>query len=76
MTSYKDIPDAPWIRHTEKYGPPEDPTITCPICGAEQPDEYIIDNWGDIIGCDCCTHTEKAVAYHIDRAMLIRDSMR
>ena len=48
-----DLPDAPWIRDAEMNGMPSDETPVCPVCGAET-DTYYLDEYGDVIGCDCC----------------------
>lgn len=51
------IPDAPWIRDAEMYGPPgmQEEDIYCPVCNEENPDWlFIVD--GDCIGCECCVN--------------------
>ena len=67
MNSYFDLPDAPWIRDAETNGMPEDEKIYCPVCGAEDPEDFILDDGGDIIGCECCTRKVNAYEYIIDR---------
>lgn len=63
-----DLPDAPWIREAELYGAPgyDDEPIYCPVCGAEDPEDFIIAD-GDVIGCECCTKRVNAWDYIIDR---------
>lgn len=49
------IDDAPWIREAERYGEEEPPTIYCPVCGAEEPEEFYTDETGiDVLGCSYC----------------------
>jgi hypothetical protein len=66
MNSYNDIPDAPWIRDAELNGYPENETIYCPVCGAEDPEEFIIID-GDVCGCENCTKRVDAYDWIIDR---------
>ena len=50
------IPDAPWIRQAENWGPPpydDDPEPTCPICGKECETIYT-DKDGNAAGCEKC----------------------
>ena len=61
-----DLPDAPWIRDAEINGMPEAETIYCPVCGAEDPEDFIISN-GDVIGCDCCCCRKNAYDWIADR---------
>ena len=65
MNSYHDLPDAPWIRDAEINGYPEaeDIKYSCPVCGADEPEDFIIDDSGDIIGCDCCCKRRNAYEY-------------
>lgn len=50
-----DLPDAPWIREAELYGMPDAPDVYCPICGAENPDDFFTDQTGsEVIGCSEC----------------------
>jgi hypothetical protein len=60
------LPDAPWIRDAELYGDEEPEKIYCPVCGAEDPDDFIIAD-GDVIGCECCTKKVNAYDWIIDR---------
>lgn len=60
-----DLPDAPWIRDAEINGMPEDRTIYCPMCGAESPDQFIIQE-GEVIGCECCTKRVSAYGWYAD----------
>ena len=66
MNSYNDLPDAPWIRDAEINGMPENETIYCPVCGAEDPEDFIIAD-GEVIGCECCTKKVDAYEWIIDR---------
>lgn len=62
-----DLPDAPWIRETERDGMPEAETIYCPVCGAEDPEDFFTDNTGiDVIGCSCCMKRVNAWDWHCD----------
>lgn len=68
MNSYMDIPDAPWIRDAEINGMPEGDTVYCPVCGAEDPDEFFTDETKtDVIGCDCCMKRVDAHEWYYDR---------
>ena len=60
------LPDAPWIREAELYGEPEAETIYCPVCGAEDPEDFILAD-GDVIGCECCTKKVNAYDWLMDR---------
>ena len=60
------LPDAPWIREAELYGDEEPETIYCPVCGAEDPEDFIIAD-GDVIGCECCTKKVNAYDWLMDR---------
>lgn len=53
------IPDAPWIRDAENYGPPEQPNVRCPICDREFETIYIDAN-GEVCGCDKCVRARDA----------------
>lgn len=66
--SYIDIPDAPWIRDAEINGMPEAEEIhySCPICGADEPEDFCFDRDGDICGCSECTRYKDAYAYVIE----------
>ena len=64
-----DINDAPWIREAETYGPDcaEEIEYSCPVCGAEEPEDFVFDCAGEIIGCNCCCHFGDAYAYMAQR---------
>ena len=64
------IPDAPWIREMETFGEPAAETIYCPMCHAEDPDEFTIDSNGDICGCDVCLKRVDAYKWVMDRRRL------
>ena len=53
------IPDAPWIREAEMYGPPSPDPVYCPECGEECETIYR-DRYGNIFGCDKCIETQDA----------------
>lgn len=65
------LPDAPWIRDAERYGAPyigqtevaEDIEYSCPVCGADEPEDFAFDKDGDVIGCSCCCHFRDAYEY-------------
>ena len=69
-----DLPDAPWIRDAETNGMPEAEEIeyVCPVCGAENPEDFCLDRDGDIIGCRECCGFHDAYEYMIDRKNGIR----
>ena len=68
MNSYYDVPDAPWIRDAEINGMPEGDTVYCPVCGAEDPEDFYTDVTGvDVIGCDCCMKRHDAHEWYYDR---------
>lgn len=62
---YQDLPDAPWIRDAELYGPDdaEEISYSCPVCGADEPEDFVFDRDGEIIGCNCCCHFRDAYEY-------------
>ena len=62
-----DLPDAPWIRDAEINGMPEAETIYCPVCGAEDPEDYFLDEYDQVIGCDCCIKRKDAYDWTMDR---------
>ena len=65
-----DLPDAPWIREAEMYGPPgvaEEINYCCPVCGEEQPEDFCFNNYGEIIGCNCCCRFRNAYEYMADK---------
>lgn len=49
------LPDAPWIREAELFGPPEGDHVYCPYCNEEDPEYFVLDSSGEVIGCSCCT---------------------
>lgn len=49
------LPDAPWIREAELFGPPEGDHVYCPYCNEEDPEYFVLDSGGEVIGCSCCT---------------------
>lgn len=65
MSAYVEVPDAPWIREAELYGPDDAEEIeySCPVCGEDQPESFVFDRSGDIIGCNCCCHFKDAYEY-------------
>ena len=52
------IPDAPWVRDAEMYGPPYDEVI-CPCCGEECETIYSDQN-GTVFACDKCLEQQDA----------------
>lgn len=50
------LPDAPWIREAELFGMPDAPDVWCPICNEENPEDFYVDDSGEIVGCSCCLH--------------------
>ena len=60
-----DIPDAPWIRDAEINGMPAEETFYCPVCGAENPEDFILDDYDQVIGCDCCAKKRDAYEWYI-----------
>lgn len=68
MSAYVEVPDAPWIREAETYGLPDVGEIefSCPVCGSEQPEDFVFDRRGDIIGCSCCTHRKDAYEWTLE----------
>ena len=71
--SCMDLPDAPWIREAETYGmpEPEDVNYYCPVCGAEQPEDFYFDRDGDICGCCDCMKRRDAYEYVIEHREMI-----
>lgn len=49
-----DVPDAPWIREAEIFGMPEGENVYCPACNEENPEWYVVDDYGSVIGCSDC----------------------
>lgn len=64
-----DINDAPWIREAETYGPDcaEEIEYSCPVCGADEPEDFVFDCAGEIIGCNCCVHRRDAYKYMAEK---------
>lgn len=70
-----DVPDAPWVRMAETYGAPyygstepeEDIHFVCPVCGAEDPEDFVVDRDGDVIGCDCCCRRKDAYEFTLQK---------
>ena len=61
------LPDAPWIRDAMINGMDDGPDVTpvCPVCGAEEPDDfYVMD--GEVIGCSECVSCKDAYEWTID----------
>ena len=60
-----ELPDAPWIREAEQFGPEEaeDIAYSCPVCGAEEPEDFLFDQFDQVIGCNCCCHFGDAYAW-------------
>lgn len=59
------LADAPWIKQTELFGPDEEEEIeySCPVCGESQPETFVFDRSGDIVGCNCCCHFKNAYEF-------------
>ena len=57
-----DIPDAPWIREAELFGPPEPDNVYCPVCHEENPEWFYVQA-GEILGCSCCISREDPFDY-------------
>lgn len=64
-----DLQDAPWIKQAELFGMPEAEEIdySCPICGEEKPEDFCFNNYGEIIGCNCCCHFRNAYEYTAEK---------
>ncbi len=55
---YQEIPDAPWIREAETYGPPDsEPLPLCPVCG-EECETFYTDPEGTVLGCEHCVRAQ------------------
>lgn len=67
-----DLPDAPWIRDAEINGMPEAEDVYCPVCGAENPEDFWVDDTDEVIGCTCCLHRRDPWQYMADRKDNIR----
>ena len=69
MSAYFEVPDAPWIRQAELYGPDaaEEIHYHCPCCGAEEPEDYYFDRNCEIVGCSECMKIGNAYAYEADK---------
>lgn len=59
------LDDAPWVKQTELFGPDEEEEIeySCPVCGEERPEDLCFNNYGEIIGCNCCCHFKNAYEF-------------
>ena len=64
-----DLPDAPWIREAETWGPDcaEEIHYSCPVCGADEPEDFFFDSSGEICGCDRCLKRRDAYEYMAER---------
>lgn len=60
----RDLPDAPWIRETERNGAPDYEDYHCPVCGIENPEWFYFDG-DEVIGCECCIKRVDAYQYII-----------
>lgn len=67
-----EVPDAPWIREAETNGMPDAETVYCPVCGAEDPEDFVLDDGGDVIGCDCCLRRVDPWRYMADKKAGVR----
>lgn len=65
------IPDAPWIRETERDGMPpyDEPDRTCPVCGKECETIYT-DRLGEPVGCDECLTMWESGEWHDEQERL------
>lgn len=63
------LDDAPWIKQTELFGPDEEEEIeySCPVCGVSQPESFVFDRSGDIVGCNCCCHFKDAYEFMAEK---------
>lgn len=61
----QDLPDAPWIREAERFGVPSEPDPICPICN-EEAEEFFVDQYGEILGCEHCVRKVDAYTYRIN----------
>ena len=53
------IPDPSWKNgEYEEYGDVRD--YFCPVCGAENPEEFVLDQNDEVIGCNRCCRFEQA----------------
>ncbi len=44
---------------TGNYGEDGYEEYSCPVCGADSPDKFYIDNYGDCVGCtECVTKSD------------------
>ena len=59
------IPDAPWIREAELYGPPTAPEVCCPVCGRECNEIYVYKD-SDAVGCEHCVKSWDAYDWYAD----------
>lgn len=63
-----DLLDAPWVRQAETYGIPdgEDIPVTCPMCGAEEPEDFWFDRDDNLCGCSECMKRKDAYQWTVD----------
>lgn len=61
-----DLPDAPWVRDAELNGMPFTPQPGCPVCGWDEPEEFYINEYHEIIGCDHCVKAVEAYDYRTE----------
>lgn len=68
MSAYLEVPDAPWIREAEMYGPDdtEDILVICPSCGVRDPDDFYFDRCGNICGCSECMARRDAYEWTVE----------
>ena len=64
-----DINDAPWIREAETYGPDsaEEIEYSCPVCGADEPEDFYFGRDGEVCGCDRCVRRRDAYEYMAEK---------
>ena len=63
------LDDAPWVRMAELYGSDDAEEIeySCPVCGESQPESFVFDRSGDIVGCNCCCHFKDAYEFMAEK---------
>ena len=68
MSAYLEVPDAPWIREAEMYGPDdaEDIPVICPACGAREVEDFWFDVAGNICGCSECMRRKDAYQWTME----------
>ena len=64
-----DLPDAPWIRDAEVNGLPdaEEFEYSCPVCGADEPEDFYFGRDGEVCGCDLCVRRRDAYEYMAEK---------